>query len=99
MKKKKISVFSFIKNKAFVGEYIYVEHAKHRLNERSITDPEVRYVLLNGFHEAKKDVFNEQFATWNYSIKGKTVDCRKLRIVVTFDVDDMLIITVIDLEN
>jgi hypothetical protein len=87
-----------IRGKALSGNYIPVEHAKLRMDQREITDPEVRYVLITGYHEKKKDSYSPEHISWNYAIRGKTVDSRSIRIIVTFDSDDMLLITVIDLE-
>lgn len=92
-------VLEKIRSKAVLGDYIPVEHAKQRLDQREVSDPEVRYILTTGYHEAKKDEYKEEHHAWNYSIRGKTVDDRKLRIAVSFDKNDLLIITVIDLEK
>ncbi len=79
------------------GTYRDTYHSGRRYSERLITRPEVEYVLLNGWHERRKDYFDEQYKAWNYSIRGNTVDKRDLRIVVSFDTDGMLIITAIDI--
>jgi len=52
----------------------------------------------SGWHEKRKDAYSEVFKSWNYAIRGKTIDERELRVVVSFDEDGLLIITVIDLE-
>ena len=39
------------------------------------------------------------FETWNYSIRGKSVDSENIRIILSFDESDMLIITVINLDE
>jgi hypothetical protein len=88
-----------VNKKLHNGEYIYVSHANARLQEREITRMEVKYVLRNGYHEAKKDKFNIDKNCWNYSIRGKTLDKKGLRVVVSFDKRNMLIITVIDLDK
>ena len=54
-------------------------------------------VLKSGFHEKRKDKFDESFNAWNYAVRGKTVDTKELRIIVSFDENNMLIITAIDL--
>ena len=46
----------------------------------------------------EKDDFDEVYADWNYAIRGDTIDERRLRAVVTFP-DDMLLVTVIDLDR
>ena len=80
------------------GSYLDTRHAIDRQNERQITRPEILYVLKNGYHEKRKDKFDESYNSWNYSVRGKTVDRRELRVIVSFDESGMLIITAIDLE-
>ena len=81
------------------NQYRYVGHAIQRLQQREVTYLEVKQVLRRGCHEKQKDKFKTEHGNWNYSIRGKTVDNRNLRVIVTFNEDDMLIITVIDLEE
>ena len=50
-------------------------------------------------HDKNKDKFVEEFNAWNYSIKGKTIDKRELRVIVSFDEAGMLIITAIELRK
>lgn len=74
-------------------------HAQQRKAERVISLPEVLDVLLGGYHEKRKDKYEEQYKAWSYSIRGKTIDDRSLMIVVSFDSEtSMLIITAIDLD-
>ncbi|MBI1861890.1 MAG: DUF4258 domain-containing protein [Deltaproteobacteria bacterium] len=80
------------------GRFLDTRHAFQRQTERNITRPEIQYVLRTGFHEKNKDQYDEPFKAWNYAIRGKTVDKRGLRIIVSFDVNNMLIITAIVLE-
>ena len=81
------------------GYYRYSGHANDRLRERKITRPEIIQVLETGHHEKAKDTFEEAYSAWNYSIKGKTVYDRKLRIVVAFETPNLLIVTAIDLNE
>ena len=81
------------------GRILYSDHANRRLCERTITKPEVEYVLIAGFHEARKDRFNEKFQSWDYAIRGDTVDRRTLRIVVAVISPGVLIVTAIDLSK
>lgn len=74
------------------GRYRSCLHLEQRERERNITRREVLHVLRHGFHEKKEDDFDEAFQTWNYSIRGKTVDQRELRIFVTFERETMMII-------
>jgi hypothetical protein len=79
------------------GRYLDTRHATDRQNERAITRPEILYVLRHGYHEKRKDRFETQYQGWNYAIRGKTIDLRELRIIVSFDKNLMLVITAIDL--
>jgi hypothetical protein len=80
------------------GTYFDMTHAQERSIERQITRPEYEYVLINGYHEKKKDDYKEKYKAWNYAIRGKTIDKRSIRVVVSFDKNDLLVITVIDLD-
>jgi len=81
------------------GRYLDTRHATQRQSERNVTRPEYLHALLNGYHEKRKDRFEEIHQAWNYSVRGKTIDGRSLRIVVSFDKNNMLIITAIDLSK
>jgi hypothetical protein len=72
-------------------------HARQRMAERGVVLPDILQVLGFGQHEKAKDEFEKRFQSWNYAIRGKTVDGRELRIVVGFD-PALLVITVIDLD-
>ncbi len=80
------------------GDFFDTVHASTRRGERGITRPEMLYVLLHGWHEKGKDEYQKRFDTWNYAVRGKTVDGRELRVVVSFDDSGLLIITAIDLD-
>lgn len=88
---------SVIRNCVETGKYLDTHHSTQRQGQRAITRPEFLYVLKNGHHEKRKDQFDETHQAWNYAVKGKTVDKRELRVVVSFDEVGMLIITAIDL--
>lgn len=79
------------------GLYFDTRHATDRQSERSITRTEVLYVLRNGRHEKSKDIYQVQYRTWNYAIRGKTIDKRDIRVIISFDESNMLIITAIEL--
>ena len=81
------------------GDLLYSSHANSRMKERKIIKPEVEYILSHGHHEARKDQFNEEFSSWDYAIRGKTVDGRSLRIVVAVIEPNVLIVTTIDLDT
>ena len=81
------------------GRYLDTRHATERQHERQILRSDVLHVLQDGYHEKRKDTFDESFKAWNYAIRGKTVDKKDLRIIVSFDSAGMLIITAIDLSK
>jgi hypothetical protein len=70
-------------------------HAIVRKRERKISLPDILYVLKTGFHEKQKDSYQDKFKAWNYAIRGKTIDDREIRVIVSFDLNGMLIITAI----
>ena len=80
--------------------YLISEHANKRLDERRVTLPELFFVLDRGHHEKAKDVYDAISHSWRYAVKGKTVDGRRIRVVVAFNAETrMLIVTVIDCDN
>ncbi len=82
------------------GRYLDTRHASERQGERGINRAEILYVLKNGYHEKKKDKFEELYLAWNYAVRGKTVDRRALRVVVSFDdASGMLLITAIAIKK
>jgi hypothetical protein len=93
------NVLSKVRDCLEVGKYRYVGHANQRLQERSVTRLEVKQALKKGYHEKRKDEFKEEHYVWNYSIRGKTIDGRELRVALSFDKSGMLVVTVIDLKK
>ena len=81
------------------GRYLDTRHASERKLERQINRPEILYVLKKGYHEKKNDKFDGFYGAWNYAVRGKTVDRRELRIIVSFAENGMLIITAIELKK
>jgi hypothetical protein len=79
------------------GRYLETAHAAQRRRERGMSRAEILFVLEHGHHEPAKDQFHEEYASWDYSVRGKTWERRDLRVVVSFDDPHLLIITVIDL--
>ena len=77
------------------GKYILTKHALDRQNERSINLTETLYVLKNGYEDKRKTCFDREKDTWKYAIKGKTlIDKLDARVIIAFDENSMLIITV-----
>lgn len=75
------------------GRYKDTFHAMERKRERRITLPDIIHILRNGVHEKAKDTYSEEFKAWKYAIRGKTIDDREIRVIVSFNSDGMLIIT------
>lgn len=76
------------------GLYRQSKHAIDRELERKIEMPDVLYVLKNGYHEKQKTSFDDAFQTWKYAVRGRTLDGMDIRIIIAFDDDGMMIITV-----
>ena len=58
-------------------------------------------MLETGWHEKRKDAYDEHYLCWKYAIRSDKKDERALRVIVTFDSDepDFLIVTLIDLDK
>ncbi len=72
----------------------FSEHAIERGKERSISPRDALYILENGYHHEEKTKFVKKFKTWNYAIRGRTLDKEDLMVVVAI-AEEMVIITVI----
>lgn len=79
------------------GRYYDTTHALLRKSQRRISLAHIFHVVQHGYHEKQKDQYHPEYDDWTYSIRGKTVDEKDIRIAVAFDEDDMLIITVIEI--
>ena len=93
------NLMSLIKDAVKSGRYIISNHAYQRLRDRQVSVPQLEHVLSKGFHEEKKDKFDFKYNSWNYSICGFTPERRKVRIIVSFEEMDLVIVTVINLDN
>lgn len=97
---KDINVLLKIKECIDKGHYFVTSHAFIRQNERMISLPESLHVLETGYEEKKKTRFDSEHNTWKYAIRGKTLrDELEVRVIVAFDGDGMLIITVMHVER
>lgn len=72
----------------------FSEHAIERGAERSISPRDALYILENGYHDEEKTKFVKKFKTWNYAIRGRTIDKEDILVVVAL-AEEMVIITVI----
>lgn len=83
------------KNLMQKGAYAISKHAKLRQGERCFTIGDVKNVINTGYHEKKKD----EYADWNYAIRGKTLDDEQARVCIAFiEERHFIVITVIRLE-
>jgi len=76
----------------------YSKHALCRMDCRMITDPEVRAILATGTINEAKIQRNSKGLT--VPLEGKTADGQQVRIVFAQkEKEEMVVVTVIDLEN
>lgn len=84
------------------GKLRLSSHANQRMYERNVIYYELLQALTKCKHEAGKDRFSIEHDDWQYSLVGRTLDDRQLRIGVSFETDEntgetLLIVTVIDI--
>jgi Domain of unknown function (DUF4258) len=79
------------------AKIIYTKHAKCRLECRHITESEVKEILENG--KLNPDKIQETDMGKTYPLDGKTSGDKMVRIVVAPKKDDVVIVTVIDLDT
>jgi hypothetical protein len=48
------------------------------------------HVLKTGLEEKNKTVFDSDFKTWKYAVRGYTTDNLDLRVIIAFDDEGML---------
>ena len=94
---KQQDVLKKIYNAIARGLYRDTRHSTQRRLERGISLPDILEVLETGFHEKSKDEYRPEFKSWNYAIRGKTLDGETLRIAVYFEKNTVMIATVIRL--
>jgi len=100
--KAKQELFKIIENAIDTCNYIFTKHGKLRSEQRKhVNELQIINILKSKTkkHEVKKDYYKEGYVDWNYHITGRTIDNEKVRIVLSFDSDLMLIITVINLDE
>jgi len=80
-----------------IGLYRYTAHAESRKYERMITEEDALYVIENGWRVQSRDDFCNINKGWKYAIEGKTLQDETLRVIIAFDDNMLLIITVINI--
>ena len=79
------------------GKYVATFHAECRQFERDITLLDALHVIKAGFREPKHDQYKDEYKAWNYAVRGDSLQSDPVRVIISFDDDEMLIITVINL--
>ena len=97
---KEVNILDKAKCLIAAGKYLDTRHAQFRQQQRNISLVEIKYVIYNGYHEKRKDEYKSEWNAWNYAIRGRTIDHRELRVIVSVDDPiNLLIITAIDLKK
>jgi hypothetical protein len=99
-KKTKSELFDCIEQAIDNKNYVFTQHGEIRSKQRkNVNHEQVIRILKDKYkkHDAARDYYQKGQLDWNYHIQGKTVDNQPVRIVLSFDENWMLIITVIDL--
>jgi hypothetical protein len=101
-KRNDLDLWGMIYNKITGVRYVFLNHAKARLVDRKITDIEVLDILehKNKCRRNKsKDSFMPGYPDWKYCIEGKSFPGQSpIRVIISFDAEFMLVITVIRLD-
>lgn len=101
-KKTDRELYRLLEAKISNKEYVFLDHAKKRLKDRKIIDIDV-LDLLEGKkgrgrkRNKSKDKYEDNNQDWNYCIEGCDISNLKIRVIVSFEDEDMLVITVIAL--
>lgn len=86
-------------------QYIITKHAKVRQSTRHILDTTIIHILKEVKNKVtkrnkSKDKYDANFEDWNYCYEGNDEDDNKIRIIISFDKENLLlIITVINLSE
>lgn len=60
-------------------------HCGPRMRERGFSSADVEWVLENGNYERYSPTWDEDFGCWVYSVVGKDLDDRRLKLVLTVE--------------
>jgi alanine-alpha-ketoisovalerate/valine-pyruvate aminotransferase len=76
------------------GTVILSKHAKERMQERGYSLRDIIHIITNG--SLTRSEYNESFANWNYTFKGKDIDGDAGGVVLSVDTQyNCVIITVL----
>lgn len=79
--------------------YLHTSHVEDKKAARSITLPEILMVFESGSRETNRDRFDARYDEWSYSIVGRTIDGRRLRVIFSFEEDTLLLVTTYELKK
>ncbi|MNL50545.1 hypothetical protein D3C87_1735710 [compost metagenome] len=101
---KEADVVGKVKLLVALGHYHFLRHARQRMRQRRVNIYELLQVLERCEHKTHRDRFSHQFQMWQYTVEGRTIDGRKIRLGLTFDEAKgagarLLIVTVIPLQR
>jgi hypothetical protein len=102
-KKADKELWSLVESKIQNTEYVFSLHARKRQHDRAITDIDVLDILENKSRRnrkrnKKKDEYRSDKSDWNYCIEGVDLNKNKIRIIISFNNNLMLMITVIRID-
>lgn len=103
-KKTDLELWNLLADKICNGNYFFLAHAKERLKDRNVTDIDVLDILEDKNNRKRrrnksKDVYMPGYQDWNYCIEGNDLDGKKIRVIISFNEDLMLVITVIRIND
>ena len=76
--------------------YRVTKHADAELKNDNLDLLDVVHVLKTGKHDHSKTGLDTHRQIWKYAIEGRIEDARKIRVIIAF-IEEMLIITVMEL--
>ena len=88
------NVLEKIREAIELENYVFTNHALDRVKERGIDIQTTVNVLLSGYEEKQKTKFDKEKDSWKYAIPGVTTEEEDVRVIVAFDEDEMLVVTV-----
>jgi hypothetical protein len=79
------------------GTLLFTGHAIESMEIDNIEQDDVLHALRNGARAERHDEYSSTYSTWNYSIHGSSPDGCRMRVVVTFRMVEMVVVTAFEL--
>lgn len=80
-------------------ELVYTKHARCRMDCREINEQEIREIIRDGKLNQQKSGYDKKHKNETYAFEGYSYQRQHIRVVVTPQKEDLLVITVIDLDK